>query len=31
MVCNVEYNQLEDFLRSVDPRGDYADEGGFSP
>ena len=32
MVCNVEYNQLEDVIRStIDERGDFADESGYSP
>ena len=32
MVCNVEYNQLEDVIRNtLDPRGDYADDSGYSP
>lgn len=32
MVCNVEYNQLEDVIRNtIDPRGDFADESGYSP
>ena len=30
-ICNIEYNQLETVLRTVDPRGDAADESGFSP
>ena len=30
-VCNVEYNQLEDVMREIDPRGDFADETGYSP
>ena len=32
MVCNVEYNQLEDVIsHTIDPRGDFADETGYSP
>lgn len=32
MICNVEYNQLEDVIKStIDPRGDFADEEGYSP
>ena len=31
LVCNVEYNQLEDVLRVIDSRGDFADESGYSP
>ena len=32
MICNVEYNQLEDVIKNtIDPRGDFADEEGYSP
>lgn len=32
MICNVEYNQLEDVIKNtIDPRGDFGDENGFSP
>ena len=32
MICNVEYNQLEDVIKNtIDPRGDFADNEGYSP
>ena len=32
MICNVEYNQLEDVIKhTIDPRGDFANEEGSSP